>query len=95
MIKKYIKKPIPIEAIQWTGKNLNEIKKFTNQDVCIKNGHLILNTLEGTFVSKNKTGDWIIKGIKGEFYICEKTIFEESYIEYNDERSYICTQMMY
>lgn len=95
MVQKYIKKPIPIEAIQWTGKNIDEIKKFTNQDVYIKNGHLVLNTLEGTFVSKNKIGDWVIKGIKGEFYICEKTIFEESYIEYNDERSYTCSQMLY
>ena len=54
-----------------------------------------MKTLEGIFKSPNKTGDWLIKGIKGEFYICEKSIFEDTYTEYDEDRSYMCAQMMF
>ena len=58
--KYYIKRPIPIQAIQ------------INED-------FIVDTLEGSF--KAKAGDYLIKGIKGELYACDKEIFEESYEE--------------
>lgn len=45
----------------------------------IKNGNLIIPTLGGTMAAK--VGSYIIKGIKGEYYPCEGTIFEESYEE--------------
>ena len=84
MIEKYIKKPIPVEAVQWTGTNQNEIKQFCKD--AIFNVYdvagpiladLYIHTLEGTMHAN--VGDYIIKGIKGEFYPCEKTIFEEVY----------------
>ena len=58
MGKKYMKKPIPITAIQIEC--TFEVK-----------------TLEG--LMKGKKGDYLIEGIKGELYICDKKIFEESY----------------
>lgn len=79
-VNKYIKKPIPIEAIQWTGNNFDQLWKFAGDKVWIdESGYLNVKTLEGSFRSKNRVGDYLIKGIKGEFYICEKQIFEESY----------------
>jgi hypothetical protein len=76
MIQKYVKKPIIVEAIQWNGRNTEDILKFckvaeaTLFDITIK-------TLEGNM--KAEIGDYIIKGIKGEFYPCKADIFEETY----------------
>ena len=76
-VNKYIKKPIPIEAIQWTGNNFDQFCRLAGDKVWIdESGYLNVKTLEGSFRSKNRVGDYFIKG---EFYICEKQIFEESY----------------
>jgi len=85
MVKKYVKKPIPVEAIQWTGDNFDELEDFAGNNIWVDEGHLFVMTLEGAFKSKNKTGDYLIKGIRGEFYICEKDIFEETYEEVKEE----------
>jgi hypothetical protein len=72
---KYVKKAIVIEAIQWTGKNYVEISQFCDKsyfDIGLK-----ISTLEGTH--KATIGDFIIKGIKGEFYPCKEEIFNLSY----------------
>lgn len=96
MIKKYIKKPIPIEAIQYNGKNLNELIDFSDNIVYKSDNDIYVHTLEGDMKMKNKTGDYLIKGIHGEYYFCEKSIFEESYQEATiDDRSYMCCQTMY
>lgn len=73
-----------IEAIQWTGKNLEEVVSFLGGP---ESGHsqlkidftmdIVIYTLEGDM--KASIGDWIIKGIKGEFYPCKPDIFEASY----------------
>lgn len=47
MIKKYVKKPVIIEAIQWTGENLSEIDKFVQAKVQKRALVLIIPTLEG------------------------------------------------
>lgn len=91
---KYRKKPVVIEAIQWTCNNLKEVMDFigsefkyeenteyaTNKFVYFNiTKRLLLHTLEGTMeVSK---GDYIIKGVKGEFYPCKPDIFEITYEE--------------
>lgn len=89
-IMKYKKKPVVIEAIQWTGKNNYEVKVFTGDktsftvnNIYRPQGHLpedynlYINTLEVTM--KAEIGDYIIKGIKGEFYLCKEDIFLETY----------------
>lgn len=43
---------------------------------------MYVHTLEGDMKMKNKDGDYLIKGVRGEFYFCEKSIFEETYEEY-------------
>lgn len=76
---KFRKKPVEIEAIQWTGINLNEIKSFINVGKYYIStiGELVIPTLEGDHIA-NK-GDFIIKGVKGEFYPCKPDIFELTY----------------
>ena len=88
---KYKTKPVEIEAIQWTGSNLEEIKAFvgggslsddildTAWEVGKGRPHVFMKikTLEGDMnVSE---GDYIIKGLLGEFYPCKPDVFEKKY----------------
>ena len=79
MIKKYKKKPVIIEAIQWNGENLSEIDKFTQGKVKNHESVLIIPTLEGDMYAS--IGDYIIKGVNGEFYPCKPDIFAKTYEE--------------
>lgn len=84
MAKKFRKKPVVIEAIQLTKENVVEVLSFCNNagNIVASNedetGISIL-TLEGTMIAN--TGDYIIKGVKGEFYPCKPDIFEQTYEE--------------
>ena len=82
-MKKYRKKPIVIEAVQWTGDNWDEIYHFTKGCLAYEypasDSKLSIGTLEGRITaSKN---DWIIKGVASEFYPCKSDIFEATYEE--------------
>ena len=81
-VKKFVKKPIPVEAVQFTGDNFKELYDFAGNDIYFQDGYVYIHTLEGDMRMKNKTGDWLVKGIRGEFYSCERSIFEETYEEY-------------
>ena len=79
-MKKYRKKPVVIEAIQYNGDNYNEISNFTGNKSLLglkQSNEIIINTLEGNMIAS--VGDYIIKGIKGEFYPCKPDIFEQTY----------------
>lgn len=76
---KYRKKPVIIEAIQYSGtsKSFGEINDFTNDGVYVTNDSIFIKTLEGDMtISVN---DYVIKGIQGEFYPCKPDIFEATY----------------
>lgn len=77
-VKKYRKKPVVIEAIQFDGTNSSQVKDWVGTCFYIGNdSKLLIKTLEGEMtISK---GDYVIKGVKGEFYPCKPDIFEESY----------------
>lgn len=80
MIKTYVKKPIVVKAVQWTGDNLNEIQNFChNNRYSIINDKFTIYSLKGDMVVS--TGDWIIKGVAGECYPCKPDIFELTYEE--------------
>lgn len=85
MIKKYVKKPIVIEAIKWNGDNRQEVDSFCNKvlEEDIETHKLSIKTLEG--VIEASVGDFIIKGVSGEFYPCKPDIFAKTYDEI-DER---------
>ncbi len=79
---KYRKKPVSIEAIQYTGDNAAEILGFTENTAMINtnrtgNSYLTIPTLEGKHFAH--IGDFVIKGVKGEFYPCKPDIFHMSY----------------
>jgi len=95
---KYRKKPVVIEAIVWTGKNLREVITFTDgppytrthhasmmweeyETLVEREGLLIFTLEDGGGKAKHyaSIGDYIIKGIKGEFYACKPDIFELTY----------------
>ena len=82
--KQYIKKPITIEAIQLTDSNHSEIiqwlssynvESYTLESIDFPS--LYIKTLED--VMKANVGDYIIKGVKNEFYPCKPEIFEMTY----------------
>jgi len=79
---KFRKKPVVIEAIQWKGYNSQEVAVFlrghtTRQGEVIPDMPIIIPTLEGEH--RADIGDWIIRGVKGEFYPCKPDIFEQTY----------------
>lgn len=74
---KFRKKPVVIEAIQWTGANPSEVTAFRGGACLYDADGPIIETLEGDM--KTMPGDWIIKGVKGEFYPCKPDIFEATY----------------
>ncbi len=85
----YRKKPVVIEAIQWTGENGDEIADFLGRENQGVGGWMftnqtqwtplafVIHTLEGDH--RADVGDWIIKGVKGEFYPCKPAIFDLTY----------------
>lgn len=82
---KYRKKPVIIEAIQFEDNSdrIIEIHEFMGGDTIRvnyedkDNPYLKIETLEG--VMKASVGDYIIKGVNGEFYPCKPDIFEKTY----------------
>lgn len=86
------KKPVVIQALRWTGENHREMYNFLGgkNDEYIQasgenfyidhnkvKGGLVIKTLEGEHLAS--VGDWIIKGVKGEFYPCKPDVFEATY----------------
>lgn len=78
----YVKKPIPIEARQIAVENAEELAAWSKSDVIFRPvdgsiAGMMVYTLEGAMTGK--VGDYLIKGVRGEFYFCAKDIFEETY----------------
>ena len=74
---KYRKKPVVIEAIQFNGRNSADIHEFCGDKVRepVGKDYLEIETLEGVHIAS--PGDYIIKGIKGEFYPCSQTYLKQ------------------
>ena len=80
------KRPVVIEAVQYDGENgewaarwcggreRSEAKRSDPTDVAC---WIDIPTLEG--VKRANRGDWVIKGVQGEFYPCKPDIFEATY----------------
>lgn len=79
MIKKYVK-TTPVEAVQVTKDNRKEIRKFANgYRVNFETSGNSIFTLEGRM--RFNYGDYLIKNQTGEYYVCQKDIFEKTYRE--------------
>lgn len=94
---KYRKKPVVIEAMQFkkeftktliTKDNIPEICEWVRSrggNITTENFPetvLVISTLEGVMIAR--TGDYIIRGVKGEFYPCRQDIFEATYEAVNE-----------
>lgn len=78
MISKYVKKPVIVEAVKYTGQNKNEIESFVGKELTQRlDGSLQIETLEGIMCAN--VGDYVIKGVSGEFYPCKPIIFNKTY----------------
>lgn len=89
-MSRYRKKPVVIDAVRWDGTAMkagpivgwilrsgataqyHEHTPFEHEG-----GYIAIDTLEGTMTAW--PGDWIIRGVQGEFYPCKPTIFEATY----------------
>lgn len=84
------KKPVEVQAVQWLGDNAAELALFTSNlfDVLDPEDRAncddpeataqVLDRLHSTWVLVYD-GDWIIRGIQGEFYPCRRDVFEATY----------------
>ena len=89
MFKKYRKKPVVINAMQWNG-DFNEVvsmaASFSTPDLRklkLEEDKLKIYTLEGIMTAD--IGDWIIIGVNGEIYPCKDDIFKKIYEEVKEE----------
>jgi len=72
------KKPVEVEAVLYDGKNANEIINFSECKIkATDTDALLIETLEGAMTAS--VGDFIIRGVEGEFYPCKPDIFEKTY----------------
>lgn len=88
-VKPWRKKPVVIRALRWTGDNLRDVIAFTGRhpsadawtweqfEEVVRMEGLKIFTLEGSHMAT--VGDYIIRGVKGEFYPCKPDIFEATY----------------
>jgi len=81
-VQQFRKKPVVIEAMQYDGSEESQraIVNWTNgkaEGWVDTEYHLVIRTLEGNH--RANAGDWIIRGVQGEFYPCKPDIFEETY----------------
>lgn len=79
---KYRKKPVVIEAMQFTDESKNQVHSWITCSTAPGfdddgNPELRIQTLEGVMTAS--IGDYIIKGVQGEFYPCKPDIFEATY----------------
>jgi len=95
---RFRKKPIVIDAVQWTGKNIDEVRELAPESVgaCwFNHGTLQIKTPEGDTTAM--PGDYIIKGVRGECYPCKPDIFALTYeplstLEEAADRDCSCTE---
>ncbi len=83
-MSKFRKKPVVIEARQWTQGNGFHIVSWINSEggdaelrLDVDPSGIQIVTLEGTMTADHD--DWIIQGVAGEFYACKPAIFELTY----------------
>jgi len=83
----YRKKPVVIEAMQWDGLNAAELLKWVDGSYLDgASGQFIkIPTLEGVMAAS--VGDYVIRGVAGEFYPCKDEIFRATYEAVTDGAS--------
>jgi hypothetical protein len=89
-VKQYRKRPVVVEAVQFTGDNRSEIIQWIldnegtarwhgGEEYDDGNERIYIDTLEGTMILC--LWSWAIRGVEGEFYPCADSIFKATYEE--------------
>ena len=81
-VGRWRKLPVEIYAVQFDGTNALSIVDWMRAryvSTGIRGDRLVIVTLEGDMTAS--LGDWIIKGVQGEFYPCKPDIFQATYEE--------------
>lgn len=88
-VQQFRKRPIVVQAIQWTGDNEREIREWCgpgffgvvapedrsdDPEITAE----VLDTLHSTWVGV-KTGQWVVRGVKGELYPIAEDVLAETY----------------
>lgn len=77
-MSRYRKKPVVIEAVQWTGANEADVRALGGDPHYeLADGRMLIRTLEGTMEAA--VGDWIVRGVKNELYPVKPDIFLATY----------------
>lgn len=85
----YRKRPVVIEAMQYTPETWKQVGEFIGSDgwdFGETPGTIAIRTLEGIIIAS--LYDWVIKGIKGEFYPCKPDVFEKTYEKVEEDLGY-------
>ena len=78
MVRKYTKRPVVVEAIKLKHYNVQECINFCGGKISSHSmTGVVIETLEGNMLVNE--GDYIIKGVRNEFYSCKPDIFRETY----------------
>lgn len=88
------KKPVTIQAMQLTPTSRGAVIRWGAESVQLgqlipavhpndDSAPLLIHTLEGTM--RAEWGDWVIRGVAGEFYPCKDAIFRETYEAATDD----------
>ena len=82
MVARYSTKPCEIEAVEWNGSNISEINNFAGNSILWMEDEnrkpiLEIYTLEGIMLAN--VGDFIIRGLRGEYYPCKPDVFHKKY----------------
>lgn len=101
-VRLFTKKPLAVAAMQFTAEPADkdyferwtELWRFANHLIYVDHDNEDLSRLGSMFVFdylhntwvEFKRGDWIVKGVKGEFYPVEEAVFAETYEEYFEDR---------
>lgn len=82
-MKRYVKKPIAIQAMQLTNESIQDVVDWIHDTdtraYWAGESNIVIETLEGDMLARE--GDYVIRGVRGEFYPCAQDIFEETYEE--------------
>lgn len=87
-LTRWRKRPVVVEAIQWTGANLAEVQQFAGSQFADvppedraedpERTAEVWDKLHGTWVGVHD-GQWVIRGVRGEFYPCDAGVLAETY----------------
>lgn len=85
MIKQYVKRPIPVQSVQWESgqESLNELCELTG-GTCSVSGYngsvdITFGPAESPVLLNVRLGDWVMKGVEDEIYSCPASVFAKSY----------------